>query len=114
MFTAVEENDCCTRCCFSSERPFEIKILDAHQNPLLRIVRPCTCFLDTVDVTTPAGELIGTITRNWTCKPNFSVKNVNQETVFKIKGPMCTIACCSDVDFFVCKAAAKTNFRRII
>lgn len=108
IYWAVEDNDCCTRICFGSIRPFDMKVLDASQNEVIHFYRPlrCTsclfpCCLQTMEVTS-YGQLFGRVEQEWTCwYPNFAIKNHLDETVLRIEGPFCTISCGNDVNFNV-------------
>lgn len=63
------------------------------------------CCLQSILVTSPlSGEVLGTVEQNWTlCKPDYSVKNHNGETVLRITGPICILPMCCDVEFKVRK-----------
>ncbi|XP_072944272.1 phospholipid scramblase 2-like isoform X2 [Epargyreus clarus] len=107
VYFAKEDTDCCTRNCCGPSRPFDMKILDNFGNEVIHLYRPLACSgccfpccLQTLEVYSPPGTLIGTIEQVWTiCKPCYVVKDVNNDVLLKIKGPICTCSCLSDVDF---------------
>lgn len=87
-----------------------MKVYDAYQNEVIHLRRPAacdTCFfpccLQSIKVSAPPGHNIGSIQQTWSILyPNFAVKNEHGDTVFHIKGPLCTYSiCCKDVEFKV-------------
>lgn len=111
VYWAIEENDCCTRNCCGPARPFDMKILDAYKNQVIHLNRPLACSsclfpccLQSMEVSSPPGTLVGTIEQNWSIlTPDFSIKNHSGETVLKIEGPLCTYSLCGQVEFKVYK-----------
>ena len=109
VFYAVEDTDCCTRNCCGPSRPFDMKILDMHQNEVIHFNRPlrcdscwCPCFLQRLEVSCPPGNVVGYVTQEWTiCKPAFRIENAAGDTVLRIEGPFCTFSMCGSVDFKV-------------
>lgn len=110
IFWAAEDSGCCNRNCCGSIRGFDMQIMDAHQNEVIHINRPLRCqscwfpcCLQSMEVSSPPGTVIGTIEQDWSIlKPNFSLKNRNGETILRIVGPICTFSCCgNDVEFKV-------------
>lgn len=107
VYWAIEENDCCTRNCCGPARPFDMKILDAYKNQVIHLNRPLACSsclfpccLQSMEVSSPPGTLVGTIEQNWSIlTPDFSIKNHSGETVLKIEGPLCTYSLCGQVEF---------------
>lgn len=107
VFWAIEDNDCCTRNCCGPARPFEMQITDAHHQEVIHLSRDlrcdsccCPCCLQRLEVTSPPGNVIGTIEQDWSIlSPVFSIKNESGETVLKIEGPFCTFSICGDVEF---------------
>ncbi|XP_031632025.1 phospholipid scramblase 2-like, partial [Contarinia nasturtii] len=103
----LSQIDCCTRNCFGSIRPYEMKVLDIHQNEIIHFYRPLACSsccfpccLQSIEVSAPPGQVIGHIEQEWTlCYPHYSIKNHMGETVLRIEGPLCTFSCGGDVDF---------------
>lgn len=106
---AVEDTDCCTRNCCGPIRPFDMKVLDVYQNEIIHFYRPLACSsccfpccLQSLEVSSPPGNVIGRIEQEWTCwYPNFRIKNHMDETVLRIEGPFCTMSCGNDVNFTV-------------
>lgn len=109
VYFVAEDNDCCTRNCCGSMRPFDMKIFDNNKREVLHFYRPlsCTgccfpCCLQSLVVSTRGGHAIGSIEEEWTfCYPHFSVKNRNGDTVLRIEGPIIKLSCGNDVDFKV-------------
>ncbi|XP_022162476.1 phospholipid scramblase 2-like [Myzus persicae] len=104
VFYAVEDNDCCTRNCWGSMRPFEMKILDSYKNEVIHLSRPLACqiclfpcCLQRIEVFSPPGCLIGIVEQDWSIlKPIFTIRNAANEEVFKMKGPICEYSCCGE------------------
>ncbi|KOB76596.1 Phospholipid scramblase 2 [Operophtera brumata] len=62
----------------------------------------CPCWLQTMEVYSPPGTLIGSVEQEWSiCKPNYAIKNALGDVVLRIKGPFCTFSMCGDVKFNV-------------
>ncbi|CAG9796665.1 unnamed protein product [Diatraea saccharalis] len=121
VYYAVEDNDCCTRNCCGPMRPFDMKILDNFQNEVIHLHRPlacdscwCPCWLQSMEVSAPPGNVIGTIEQQWSiCKPCYDVKNAAGDVVLKIKGPFCTYSICGDVEFNVYSKDGETKVGKI-
>ncbi|XP_055912918.1 phospholipid scramblase 1-like isoform X2 [Eupeodes corollae] len=109
VYFAAEENDCCTRNCCGPARPFEMRIFDNYKNEVIHLSRPLACdsccfpcCLQTLEVSAPPGNLIGSIEQEWSiCSPSFKIKNQRDETMLRIEGPVCTFSLCGDVEFQV-------------
>uniref|UniRef100_A0A336LHY0 CSON014425 protein n=1 Tax=Culicoides sonorensis TaxID=179676 RepID=A0A336LHY0_CULSO len=109
IFFAAEDNDCCTRNCFGSVRPFEMQIFNQEQKEIIHLSRPLRCAgcgfpccLQKLQVCSPSGELFGTVQEDWSFfSIEFSIKNASGETVLKIQRSGCFLECCSDVKFDV-------------
>lgn len=109
VYWAVEDTDCCTRNCCGPARPFDMKVLDYYQNEVLHFNRPlrCSsccfpCCLQTLEVSAPPGNVIGTVEQDWSIfTPQFSIKDQSGNTVLRIEGPFCTFSICGDVEFKV-------------
>lgn len=109
VYYAVEENDCCTRNMCGPSRPFDMKIFDNFQQEVIHLSRPLACSaccfpccLQTLEVSAPPGNVIGSIEQEWSiCSPSFRILNHLGDTVLRIEGPMCTFSLCGDVEFNV-------------
>ncbi|XP_045527319.1 phospholipid scramblase 1 isoform X2 [Pieris brassicae] len=121
VYYAVEDNDCCTRTCCGPIRPFDMKIMDNFQNEVIHLNRPlacdscwCPCWLQSMEVTSPPGTVIGSIEQEWSIfKPCYVIKNATGEVVLKIKGPVCTFSICGDVKFNVYSKDGETKVGKI-
>lgn len=82
VYWAAEDNDCCTRNCCGPHRPFDMKIMDIHKTQVLHLYRPLRCdsccfpcCLQTMEVSSPPGNVIGTVEQNWSIfTPSFDLK----------------------------------------
>ncbi|XP_055689660.1 phospholipid scramblase 1 isoform X2 [Lutzomyia longipalpis] len=109
VYWAAEDTDCCTRNCCGPMRPFDMKILDIYKNQVMHLYRPLRCqsccfpcCLQTMEISAPPGNIIGTIEQEWSIfTPQFSLKDQTGETVLRIEGPFCTFSICGDVEFKV-------------
>lgn len=109
VYYAVEDNDCCTRNCCGPARPFDMKVFDNYQQEVIHLYRPLACSaccfpccLQTMEVSAPPGNTIGSIEQEWSiCSPSFRIKNHIGDTVLRIEGPFCTFSLCGDVEFNV-------------
>ncbi|XP_017958067.1 phospholipid scramblase 2 isoform X1 [Drosophila navojoa] len=107
VYYAVEDNDCCTRNMCGPARPFDMKIFDNFQQEVIHLHRPLACSaccfpccLQTMEVSAPPGNVIGSIEQEWSiCSPSFRILNHLGDTVLRIEGPFCTFSLCGDVEF---------------
>ncbi|XP_026470344.1 phospholipid scramblase 1 isoform X2 [Ctenocephalides felis] len=107
VFYAAEQTDCCTRNFCGPLRPFEMKIMDIYKNQVIHLHRPLACMsccfpccLQTMEVSSPPGTVIGTIEQEWSIlTPTFIIKDAGGNPVFKMEGPMCRFSCGGNVDF---------------
>ncbi|XP_072474334.1 phospholipid scramblase 2-like isoform X2 [Notamacropus eugenii] len=107
VYFAAEENDCCTRNCCGSLRPFILKILDNTGREVITCERPLRCVsccypccLQKLEIQSPPGVPVGYVIQNWhPFLPKFTVLDEHQQEVLKIDGPCMACRCCSDVDF---------------
>ncbi|XP_023291313.2 phospholipid scramblase 2-like isoform X1 [Lucilia cuprina] len=107
VYYAVEDNDCCTRNMCGPARPFDMKIFDNFRNEVIHVHRPLACSsclfpccLQSMEVSAPPGNVVGTIEQEWSlCAPAFRIKNHIGDTVLRIEGPFCTFSMCGDVEF---------------
>ncbi|XP_011554698.1 phospholipid scramblase 1 isoform X2 [Plutella xylostella] len=121
VFYAVEDNDCCTRMCCGPNRPFDMKIMDNFQNEIIHLYRPlacdscfCPCWLQSLEVSSPPGTVIGSIQQQWSiCKPEFVIKDAAGDVVLRIKGPVCTFSICGDIEFKVYSRDGETKVGKI-
>ncbi|KAL1465253.1 hypothetical protein WDU94_004837 [Cyamophila willieti] len=122
VFLAVEINDCCTRNCCGPLRPFEMKVLDNYKNEVIHFERPLACSscwfpccLQTLNVFSPPGALIGSIEQEWTLlTPQFNIKNGAGDIVLRIEGPICRFTMCGgDVNFKILSRDGLTEVGRI-
>lgn len=119
VYWAIEDTDCCTRNCFGPIRPFDMKVLDIYQNEVIHFYRPLACSsccfpccLQSLEVSSPPGNVIGRVEQEWTCWfPNFRIKNHLDETVLRIEGPFCTLSCGNDVNFNVTQILLIKTFK---
>ncbi|XP_017017928.1 phospholipid scramblase 1 isoform X2 [Drosophila kikkawai] len=109
VYYAVEDNDCCTRNCCGPSRPFDMRVFDNYQQEVIHMHRPLACSsclfpccLQSIEVSAPPGNVIGTIEQEWSiCSPSFRILNHIGDTVLRIQGPFCTFSLCGDVEFEV-------------
>lgn len=109
VYFAGEESGCCARNCCGPIRPFDLKIVDNFGQHVINLHRPLACqdccfpcCLQTMEVSSPPGTVIGVIEQKWSIfTPKFVVKNANGEEMLRIEGPCCTCRCCSDVKFHI-------------
>ena len=122
LYKAKEDTDCCTRQCLGPNRPFDLEIEDMQGNELIHLYRPlrCTsclfpCFLQEMEVCSPPGTVIGSITQEWSvCAPQYSVRDQDGNVALTIEGPICTTSICgSDVEFKVCSPDGSTEVGKI-
>ncbi|KAK7047721.1 Phospholipid scramblase 3, partial [Halocaridina rubra] len=110
---AKEDTDCCTRQCCGPARPFEMILEDIQGQEIIHLSRPLRCnswccpesWLQSIDISAPPGNPIGSIHQEWSfCTPfagKFVVQNTSGDTVLRIHGPTCPCSCGSDVVFEV-------------
>lgn len=122
VYFAAEDSDCLSRNCCGNLRPFEMKIVDNFGNQVISLNRPLACqgccfpcCLQTMEVSSPPGSIIGTIEQNWSIfYPSYSVKNASGDIIFRIEGPFCACkCCCQDVNFKVLSADGNTQVGQI-
>ena len=61
------DSDCLVRQCCGSSRPFAMRIFDNNQREVIHVERPLRCWLQTVEVQSPPGTIIGYVeqVREW-------------------------------------------------
>ncbi|KAM6949310.1 phospholipid scramblase 1-like [Aplochiton taeniatus] len=107
IYKAKEKNDCCTRNCCGALRSFDMKITDATDREVIRLIRPFRCVscwfpccLQEMEVQAPPGTTVGYIVQDWhPYLPRFSIQGANKETLMKLQGPCCACNCCGDINF---------------
>ena len=72
VYKAKEDNDCCNRNFCGPLRSFEMGITDASGNEVIHLSRPLACqdfcfpcCLQSMEVSAPPGNVIGTIEQQW-------------------------------------------------
>lgn len=109
MYSAKEDTDCCTRNCCGASRPFDMVVKDNQDREVIHLRRPLRCqscffpcFLQTLEVSSPPGTVIGTVEQEWSIiKPRFHIRDSVGNVILKIIGPVCTYSICGDVEFKV-------------
>merc|ERR1719516_656259 len=107
VYKAVEDTDCCTRIACGPARPFDMIIKDNADREVIHLNRPlrCStccfpCCLQSLEVSSPPGTVIGYVNQLWTCiKPKFEVTDADGNVALIIQGPWCTFSCAGDVEF---------------
>ena len=67
-----------------------------------------------MEVQSPPGTVIGYVEQDCSfIYPWFSLKNADEETVLKIKGPLCACKCCWDVEFSILSADGSNEVGKI-
>lgn len=120
IYKAKEDTDCCTRQMCGPGRPFEMIIKDNEEREVIHLNRPLRCqaccfpcCLQELEVSSPPGTIVGTIEQQWSIYPRFTVKDQDGNVILKIKGPLCPISCCGDVDFKVLSSDGGTEVGKI-
>ncbi|XP_023323277.1 phospholipid scramblase 2 [Eurytemora carolleeae] len=117
IFMAKEDTDCCTRQMCGPARPFEMNICDLTGTEVIHLYRPLACqtccfpcCLQTLEVHSPPGTIIGTVEQEWSIlHPRFVVKDESGEAILRIEGPCWTCSCFGDVEFKVLSATHGTE-----
>ncbi|KAG5863776.1 hypothetical protein JTB14_012922 [Gonioctena quinquepunctata] len=121
VYYAVEDSDCLTRNCCGPLRPFDMNILDNYRNEIIHLHRPLACdsccfpcCLQSMEVSSPPGTIIGTVEQEWSifC-PSFAIKNGSGDTVLRIEGPLCTWSICGDVEFKIMSSDGSVQVGKI-
>ncbi|KAF2881504.1 hypothetical protein ILUMI_24661 [Ignelater luminosus] len=110
IYFAQEHSDVLGRTICGHRRMFDITITDKEGNTVLQLFHPlacdyccCPCWLQSIEVATAGGTLLGKVIQKWSLWiPRFKVTNAHKKVIFRIKGPCCTCSCCcgsSDVQF---------------
>ncbi|VEN38089.1 unnamed protein product, partial [Callosobruchus maculatus] len=101
VFYAEEYSHWLPRNCMGYLREFEMRIYDTSRHEVIHLERPiacdwccCPCCLQSMDVSSPPGNLIGTIEQEWSIVyPEFVIKNPAGAIALRIKGPFWTSSC---------------------
>lgn len=109
VYKAVEDTDCCTRIACGPARPFDMIIKDNADREVIHLNRPlrCStccfpCCLQSLEVSSPPGTVIGYVNQLWSCiKPKFEITDADGNVALVIIGPWCTWSCAGDVEFKV-------------
>ncbi|KAK8729745.1 hypothetical protein OTU49_008295 [Cherax quadricarinatus] len=121
VYFAAEDTDCCTRQCCGPMRPFDMKIMDNAQNEVIHLNRPLACAsccfpccLQSIEVTSPPGNVIGSVRQEWSIlAPKYTVRNSSDDVILRIEGPICTWSLCGDVEFKVLSADGDVQVGKI-
>ena len=61
----------------------------------------CPCCLQEMEITA-SGQVVGYILQKQDCcNPRFQICDADKKVVLELKGPVCAISCCNDIDFDV-------------
>ena len=110
VYKAKEDSDCCTRNCCGSGRCLDMSITDLQGQEVIHLNRPLRCqeccfpcCLQEMEVSSPAGTVIGSISQQWSIlHPRLLIKDELGIPVLRIEGPCWTCSCFgSDVEFTV-------------
>ena len=110
VYKAEEDTNCCNRVFCGSIRGFDMSLTDNEGQEVIHLQRPLRCqdccfpcCLQEMEVSSPQGNIIGTITQEWSIfHPRLLIKDCLGNPVFRVQGPCMTISCCgNDVDFNV-------------
>lgn len=122
VYYAQEKSDAFARNCCKARRSFEMKVFDNFGKEVIHMNRPFACqafcffcCLQSMEVFSPPGTLVGTIEQEWSLfSPAFTIKNGEGQVVLRIKGPCDLMNCCSDADFKVLSADGSTDVGKIL
>ena len=118
VFYAKEDTDCCTRNCCGNYRPFDMKLTDVRTNQeVIHLYRPLACsdccfpcWLQSIRVESPPGNLIGTVQQKWSIfHPKYEVLDETGKALYFIQGPCCVCHCLWTVNFEIFHAHDGSN-----
>lgn len=100
---------------------FTAKIVDNYDKEIICVDHEygcstcfCFCFLQKIHAVSLMTTKIGSLEQEWNILyPTFSIKNDNNDVVFRIEGPCCQMECCSDIDFKIITPDGKKEVGRI-
>jgi len=114
VFFAAEESDVCMRQCCGPNRGFDLHITDNLQQEVIKVHRDFKCCAGcawcasadccafTVDVEAPVGQRVAYIRQEFTClAPKYTIRNAEDQIIFRIEGPVCIFPMCGGQDFVV-------------
>lgn len=124
IYYATESSENFQRTCFGSGRSFSMRLYDRTQQEAIHFKRRlacgnCTfwCYLQKMEIWVPPGELVGTVSQNFSVsmKSSFSVYNRHNEIVYVIEGPS-TFGCLlgKDQNFQIYNSDGSTQIGSII
>jgi len=112
IFYAAEESGCLARNCLGGARGFSMVLMGNDSQEVIRLERPfkctgrccicwCPCQLQEMDVVA-GGQIIGKIRQIWDWKaPIYNICDASGNPVLQIRGPVCAVSCCKDINFDV-------------
>jgi len=121
VYKAKEDTDCCTRYVCGPNRPFDMIIRDNMDREVIHLNRPLRCdsccfpcCLQSLEISSPPGEVIGYVNQLWSCmKPKFEITDGDGNVALIIKGPWCTFSCAGDVEFKIMTPDGENEVGRI-
>lgn len=121
VYKAKEDTDCCTRYVCGPNRPFDMIIKDNMDREVIHLNRPLRCdsccfpcCLQSLEISSPPGEVIGYVNQLWSCmKPKFEITDGDGNVALIIKGPWCTFSCAGDVEFKIMTPDGENEVGRI-
>ncbi|CAB3255108.1 unnamed protein product [Arctia plantaginis] len=107
IYTIEEENNWWVGYLCYGLRPLQLRVRNCHGMEVMTINRPFAftsrvlpCQLQTLEIFSPPGHLIGTVQQQWTAlRPLYLVLNERGDSLFWIRGPVNTLTCFKDVQF---------------
>ncbi|XP_077864948.1 phospholipid scramblase 1-like [Saccoglossus kowalevskii] len=121
IYKAKEESGFCVRQICGPMRPFKLNVKDHQDRTVLVLKRPYRCddccffcCLMKLEVYTADGLCLGRVQQTCSiCIPKFDIRNSEDETILKMKGPCIKCRCCSDVKFDVYTADMESKVGRV-
>lgn len=115
-----EVSDCYARQIMGSGRGFTLKFTDSDMRDVLRLVRPQTCSrgscgvcctLPSLDVQSPPGVSIATVTERRTCcLPTYDIVTMDSQQMYSLNVVCfsCKSVCCCDTNLAICDVSGET------
>ncbi|CAL8068190.1 unnamed protein product [Orchesella dallaii] len=127
IYQATEESTCWARNCWAGQiRPLTLNItnnLETEEgSPVIVLDRPYACMgfccpgcLQKIKVFSPVGNLIGSVSEKWGCRPFLHILDEDDILLFIVKcPPLCLASClCCTIDFPIFLADGETQCGRI-